>query len=99
MSNKMKIPGGSGDPPRRKAKLEAATVMPLEVVKKLEPDEARKELLVVLLQHALAGDVRAAKLYLDYSFRENVEEQTGLTLEEAITLSRSQSESLNDHHD
>jgi hypothetical protein len=70
--------------------LEAAVVMPLEAVERLEPTEARQKLLTVLLQCALAGDVRAAKLYLDYSLRQNIEAQTGLTLEQAIELTRSQ---------
>jgi hypothetical protein len=61
--------------------LETATAMSLA-----SPDTARSNLLEVLLRLALAGDVRAAKLYLDYSLREAVKAQTGFTLEEALKL-------------
>ena len=71
-------------------KLETAVVMPLEVVEALSPETAKRKLLSVLLKYALEGDVRAAKLYLDYSFRANVEERSGLTLEQAMQLMNSQ---------
>ncbi|MBU1637304.1 hypothetical protein KKC97_06510 [bacterium] len=70
--------------------LEAATVLPLEVVEQYTPDFARSRLLTVLLQLALAGDVRAAKLYLDYSFSANLESQSGLTLEQALQIMNEQ---------
>ena len=81
---KKKIPSETGDSPRRK--LEAATTMPLEVPAHSNPADDRSQLLEVLLELALAGDVRAAKLYLDYSVRSNAEANTGLSLEEAIQL-------------
>jgi hypothetical protein len=87
-----KISDVSGDPPRRV--MEAATTMPLEIPEHLEPTEAREQLLDVLLMLALAGDVRAAKLYLDYSFKSNVEAKTGLSLEEALRIMQTSSQDL-----
>jgi hypothetical protein len=89
---KKKISGGSGDPPRRV--MEAAITMPLEIPEHLKPAEAREQLLDVLLMLALAGDVRAAKLYLDYSFKSNVEAKTGLSLEEALRIMQTSSNDL-----
>ena len=45
-----------------------------------------ERLLDKLYELAMNGDVRAAKLYLDFSLRSNSEQSPGLTLEEAIAL-------------
>jgi hypothetical protein len=66
--------------------IETVTAMSLEIPEHVEPIKARSDLLDKLLELALAGDVRAAKLYLDYSFKSNAEAKSGLALEDAIQL-------------
>jgi hypothetical protein len=61
--------------------LEQAVSMPLSI-----PEQANEQLLSLLYRMAIEGDLRAAKLYLDYSPRMNPEKNNGLSLADAIAL-------------
>lgn len=69
--------------------IEIPTVPSLEELASYTSDEARSRLFLVLLQHAMAGDVRAAKLYLDYALG-NQQAESGLTLEQALQMMNAQ---------
>jgi hypothetical protein len=71
---------------KSRGKTEAATSAPLTMPPALQKDDPVERLLSVLLDLGLAGNIQAAKLYLDAMSERLEKEPAGMTADDAIKL-------------